>query len=406
MLDEATEIRDCVRRNAKSLSARLREIRRYLHQKPELSECEYETTEFLGDLVSDLGLAPNFAGDRRGVWADIQSSTGTPANRIAIRGDIDALPIQTQLQTRYASRVLGVMHACGHDAHATMVWGALAILKELADEKLLPDDSSTRVIFQPAEEISTGGQHMIDAGALDGVNAAIALHVDPSRPVGSFGYRDGAFTAGCDTFHLTVTGQAGHSARPHLTGDTVGAASSWVTDVYRRLPRNEDAREAVVVNVGQFVAGNAPNIVPGEVKLSGTVRTLSGESGERAKRQMQQLTKALELSHPVKAVLNFSTHTPPVINDTGINTTFRQAASVIVGESNVRSIPQPSMGAEDFSVIASKVPSAMMRIGVAGIDIGAQPLHTPTFDIDEAVLEHGAAVLALAAINLFTETTS
>ncbi|WP_146534656.1 amidohydrolase [Rubripirellula reticaptiva] len=400
---EATELQDRISRCAKSLTARLREIRRYLHQRPELSEREYATTEFLANLISDLGLTPNFAGDRRGVWADVDAKRGEHHIRVAIRGDIDALPIQTQLSTTYASGVDNAMHACGHDAHATMAWGALAILNELIGEQILPSGFAARVIFQPAEETSTGGRHMIQAGALDGIGAAIALHVDPSRPVGSFGYRDGAFTAGCDTFHLRVIGQPGHSARPHLTGDTIGAASSWVTDIYRRLPRNEDAREAVVVNVGQFTAGNAPNIVPGEVHLGGTVRTLSRESGERARQQMKRITEALELSHPVEAMLNFSTHTPPVFNDSGVNLAFRRAAIALVGDSNVRIIEQPSMGAEDFSFFASVVPAAMMRIGVTGSDVGAQPLHTPTFDIDESVLEHGAAVLALAAIELSTK---
>lgn len=400
MRPQGSDLHHHVRGHASSLVARLREIRRQLHQRPELSEQEYATTEFLASCISDLGLTPHFAGDRRGVWADVDATSSEHPIRVGIRGDIDALPIQTQLSTSYASQVKNVMHACGHDAHATMAWGALAILKALASEQRLPINCAPRVIFQPAEETSTGGRHMIEAGALDGVDAAIALHVDPTRPVGSFGYRDGAFTAGCDTFHLTVTGEPGHSARPHLTGDTVGAASSWVTDVYRRLPRNDDAREAVVVNVGQFRAGNAPNIVPGEVHLSGTVRTLSRESGQRARQQMKQITKALELSHPVKSCLKFSTHTPPVINDPHVNFSFRRAAGTIVGQPNVRIIEQPSMGAEDFSFFASEVPAAMMRIGVAGSDVGAQPLHTPAFDIDEAVLEQGAAVLALAAIEL------
>jgi amidohydrolase len=402
----ATEIEASVRRCAQLYCPRLREIRRYLHQRPELSEHEYATTEFLADLIFDMGLSPILAGDRRGVWVDVENASGEPVRRVAVRGDIDALPIQTQLNTAYASRVENVMHACGHDAHTAMTWGALAICNHLANEQQLPQGCAPRIVFQPAEETSTGGRHMIDAGAFEGVEAAIALHVDPSRRVGSFGFRDGAFTAGCDTFHVTITGQPGHGARPHLTGDTVGAASSWVTDIYRRLPRNEDAREAVVVNVGQFVAGNAPNIVPGEVQLSGTVRTLSRESGERAKQQMVKITKALELSHPVKARLAFSTHTPPVINHAAVNDVLRRSAAVIVGDANVHEIEQPSMGAEDFSFIASTVPAAMMRIGVAGVDVGIHPLHTPEFDIDEAALEYGAAVLALAAIELSTKATT
>ncbi|MDA8744330.1 amidohydrolase [Rubripirellula amarantea] len=402
MQSEAIELQDIVKRYAQSLAVRLREIRRYLHQRPELSEQEYETTEFIEDLIVTLGLTPHLAGDRRGAWVDLDANVSNQKHRVAIRGDIDALPIQTLLETSYASRVDCVMHACGHDAHATMAWGALAILTELANDNLLPDGTATRIIFQPAEETSTGGRHMIESGALEGVDSAIALHVDPSRPVGTFGYRDGAFTAGCDSFCMIINGQAGHGARPHLTGDTVGAAAHWISTIYERLPRHQDAREPIVVNVGQISGGHAANVVPAEVKLSGTLRTLSAESAMRARHQLMQISEALELTYPVTTQLTFGTHTPPVVNDIRVNSLLRFAASKIVGDANVRDIEQPSMGAEDFAFFASKVPAAMMRIGVAGVDVGSQPLHTPTFDIDESALVHGAAVLALAAIELST----
>ncbi|WP_417745431.1 amidohydrolase [Rosistilla oblonga] len=400
MVTEVPDIGRAMLQRAQTLSPRMRQIRRSLHQAPELSEHEFATTAYLADRIAELNLTPQYAGGRRGVWADIDGGAPLPGRRVAMRGDIDALPLQTQLEACYASQTAGVMHACGHDAHATMVWGATAILKQMRDAGDLPTTFASRSIFQPAEETSTGGIHMIDAGALQEVHCAIALHVDPSRNVGTFGFRDLAFTAGCDVFEMELTGKAGHGARPHLTGDTVGAAAAWIHEVYSRLPRSYDARDPIVVNVGQIQAGSAANIVPAKVSLGGTVRTLSIAAAEHAKDQIDRISQSLQLRYPVEAKVTYSRHTPPVINDPLINAAFRIAAGRIVGEENVHQIDQPSMGAEDFAFFGSKVPAAMMRIGVAGIEIGQQPLHTPTFDIDEAALPYGAAALALAAIDL------
>lgn len=394
----AEPIANNVKRLADAYSQRLREIRRYLHRRPERSGNEYATTEFLAEIVTDLGLEPIIAGDKRGLFVDVGDDSNGP--RIAIRGDIDALPIQTELETAYASRSADNMHACGHDAHATMAWGALAILNDLHSESPphvnLP---AVRVIFQPEEETSRGGLHMIEAGALNHVAAAIALHVDPTRPVGTIGVREGALTAGCDLFECEIDGRGGHGARPHLTSDTIGAAAQWVTDIYRRVPRTTDARDAVVVNVGQVNSGAAPNVVPSSAKLTGTLRTLTADSAEQAKVMMQDISNSIASVHRCTVSLKFGQHTPPVINDRTINEHLASAGIELLGESAVRRIKQPSMGAEDFAFIANEVPAAMFRLGVAGIDVGSEPLHTPKFDIDEAALPIGASVLAMAAIH-------
>ncbi len=406
MLEEALDLRDAIKQSARSLHPRIQELRRFLHRRPELSEQEYGTTEYLAQQITSLGLTPMLAGDGRGLWADVHSNGPRRAPRVALRGDIDALPIHSGLQTSYASLHPHVMHACGHDAHTAMVWGAMAILAQLAATTDLPIDFAARGIFQPAEETSTGGIHMIDAGALEGVTSAIALHVDPTRPVGTFGYRDGPFTAGCDVFELTVTGKAGHGARPHQTGDTIGAAATWVLDAYRQLPRHHDALDPIVINVGQINGGIAANVVPGAVHLSGTVRALSMEASEQARELMSHLAVALQWSHRVRTSLQFVRHTPPVLNDVTVCARFREAAEEIVGVSNVHAIERPSMGAEDFAFFASKVPAAMLRIGVAGDAVGNAPLHTPLFDIDETALEHGSAALALAALELSSRSPS
>ncbi len=387
-----------VRQLSRSFFPRMREVRRYLHRRPELSGDEIASTTFLAEIVSDIGLRPIMANENRGLFVDLGRNAG--GGRIAIRGDIDALPIQTELKCDYASRHGDVMHACGHDAHAAMAWGALAILHEMR-----LSTHSVRVLFQPEEETSRGGLHMIASGALEDVQAAIALHVDPTLGVGQVGVREGAFTAGCDLFTCEFTGDGGHGARPHLTSDLVGAVCQWVMDIYRRAPRVADSRDAVVVNVGEISAGTAPNVVPASASLSGTLRTLSMHSAGKAKSMMYQISEAIASLHGCKVNLQFGQHTPPVPNDPVVTSLLRNAASEFLGPEGVREIEQPSMGAEDFAFIANAVPAAMFRLGVAGIDVGSEPLHTSKFDIDEDALPIGASVLALAALRWHPDST-
>jgi len=243
---------------------------------------------------------------------------------------------------------------------------------------------------------------MIAAGALTDVSAAYALHVDPQRAVGTVGIRDGVFTSGCNVFECKFHGRGGHGARPNLTSDTIGAAAQWITDVYRRVPRVNDPRDAVVINVGRIRSGTASNIVPETASLTGTVRTLSRASTERSIELMHEISSAIGNVHGCAVDLQFGQHTPPVENTPWINAAIRTAAKRIVGDGNVREIDRPSMGAEDFAFIGSKIPVAMFRLGVAGINVGHHPLHTSRFDIDESALPIGAAILALSAFSIET----
>lgn len=383
---------DIVKNLANAFHMRMREVRRYMHRQPELSGSEYRTTEFLAEVVSDLGLNPILAGDDRGLFADIGGDS--ESRRIAIRADVDALPISSSLGKEYASRKSGVMHACGHDVHSAIAFGVGGMLSDLQRQGY---PIYARLIFQPEEETSRGGRHMIQSGALVNVDAAIALHVDSTRPVGTIGVRNGSFTAGCDTFQCRVTGRGGHGARPHLTSDTIGAAAQWITDVYRRTSRSTDARDAVVVNIGTIQAGAASNVVPADATMSGTLRYLSSDSGMTAKETMMTIATAVGSTHDCQLELTFGQHTPPVQNDPAIAEIIRASGTQLLGQTCVREIEQPSMGAEDFAFIAREIPAAMFRLGVAGIDVGSEPLHTSKFDIDESAMPIGASVLALAA---------
>jgi IAA-amino acid hydrolase len=388
------ELQEHIRRLAMDMQEDLRELRRHLHRMPEVSESEHGTTRFLANRVSELRLEPRFGRNRRGFWVDV----GGHENRSLIRSDIDALPIQTELQTPYASEVPGVMHACGHDAHATMAMGALRILNELSSESL-PDSPSfsSRVLFQPAEETSTGALEMIDSGVLNGINCAFGLHVDPSRRAGRFGARQGVFTSGCDVFHVEVLGKSGHSARPHLSGDTAAASAAWINDAIARIPRCHDSREPIVLSVGTIRGGTASNVVPSRVSITGTLRSASVQAETAAKRMLASVVNGIEARFNVNFELSYTQHTPPLHNDEEVSNCLRQTACAVFGEEQVDDIREISLGAEDFAFFAQHVPTAMMRLGV-GNDAICEPLHSPRFDIDESTLWMGAALLAASAV--------
>ncbi|MEO8270010.1 MAG: amidohydrolase, partial [Aureliella sp.] len=272
------------------LSADITAVRRHLHANPELSMQEFATTKYLAERVESLGIAAAITDQRIGLTSDWQSQQAESSQRrIGLRGDIDALPIDTVCTEQYASRSEGVMHACGHDAHASMVWGALAILHELDHRRALPWPVAVRAIFQPAEETSDGGPLMIAAGALQGLSSVLALHVDPTLSVGKVAGRAGPFTAACDCFDVEFIGRAGHSARPHLSIDAVAAAASWIGEMYARVPRVHDCRDPAVVSVGTIQGGSAANIVAGQTHLSGTIRTFSESARAAIMQEMRNV---------------------------------------------------------------------------------------------------------------------
>ena len=375
--------------NALAFEEDLVAFRRHLHSHPERTGNEVQTTQFIAERCRDLGLEPQIAGESRGLWCDV----GQGDARTLVRGDIDALPIQTTLQTDYRSRNDGVMHACGHDVHATCVFGALRLLRDRAESDA---SVSARFCFQPAEEDSTGARHMISAGVLRGVGRAIALHTDPGRPVGTVGVRDGAFTASCRVFELTVRGRGGHGARPFQTDDVLMAATAWLHDAALQVPRRTNNLHPVVFNVGSFHAGDAANVVPDAAALSGTLRATNRHQAETAWEVLQRITRLT--ADRFGCGMNLTTHhdNPPLVNDPGLTAAIGDAARSVLGSPNVVAMNDPSMGAEDFAFFSDHVPAAMFRLGIADGDgrVGHHGLHTSNFDVDERCLAVGAAVLA------------
>jgi amidohydrolase len=290
------------------------------------------------------------------------------------------------------------MHACGHDAHATMTLAAALALWKARD--LLPQPTSWRAIFQPAEEIGEGAFEMIDAGALDQVGSIVALHVDPELAAGRVASRVGVLTACCRELRVRILGRGGHAARPHQSNDPIAVAVHFVNSVYQFVPRSIDSRDPVVVTFGCIQGGSSANIIPDRVELLGTLRTLSRSSAERVEEQIRRIASGVSSISGVEIAVDFEQGTDAVVNDPAVTATCEAAASEVVGLSQIQNIPLPSMGGEDFAGYLRLVPGCLLRLGAAMPGEETHFLHSTRFDIDEAALAIGARLLARAAVFL------
>jgi amidohydrolase len=370
-------------------------LRRHLHAHPEPSGSELETSLLLYQRLDQAGLAVRMGPDGCGVVADNRAASDGP--RVAIRGDIDALLIHDQKLVRYRSQRDGVMHACGHDAHAAIVTFAALALRELERNGLAPWPLCWRAILQPAEETATGARRMVAAGALEGVGSIFALHVDPTRQVGEIGVRAGAFTAHCDSIAIIVRGRGGHGARPHESRDPVAAAAQLINALYQFVPRATNSQDAIVLSFGRIAGGQNANVIPEQVEIGGTLRTLDALVRTQTIDQIRQVARGVAETTGTQIEVGFEGNIPAVNNNADATQLLELAARDIAGVT-VRHIPRPSMGSEDFACFLDNVPGAMFRLGVARDLTRVTSLHTPTFDIDEAALPLGVKVLARAVV--------
>jgi amidohydrolase len=289
------------------------------------------------------------------------------------------------------------MHACGHDVHTATVFGAVSALDKLERSGELPWPVTWRGIFQPAEETSDGAASMVRAGALKDVDAIVALHVDPTRRAGTVGVRPGVFTASCDMMRVTVRGRGGHAARPHESLDPIAAAAQLISTLYQFIPRATDSQDAVVVSFGQIHGGLNANVIPEEVVLEGTVRTLNRNVRERTLAHIHRLAEGIENVTGTKLTVDFDDGTAPVDNDPAMTQLVERVAREVLGEDNVSQMPRPSMGSEDFAAYLEHAPGMMFRLGCAA-ELPWPGLHTPNFDVDERCLSVGAKILARSVV--------
>jgi amidohydrolase len=366
-------------------------LRRDIHAHPELAFEEVRTSGIVARELARLGIPTQTGIGRTGVVGTITG--GRPGPVLAIRGDMDALPIEERTGLAFASQTQGLMHACGHDVHSATLLGVAAILARLA-----PDLSGTvKLLFQPAEEILGGAIAMVEDGALEGVDMALGFHNHPDIPVGQFGYVHGATYAACDRFNITVRGVSGHAAYPHTTVDPIVAAAHLVAGLQSVVSREIGPLDACVVTVGAIHGGTVHNIIPDSCTLLGTVRTLSAHVRAQAEAAIRRFCAGTEAMYRTACELDWAPGVPPTVNDDDILQRSISAGRRQLGD--VFALGAASMGAEDFSVIASLVPSFVLRIG-SGAPGRADHLHNSGYQPDEACIALGAQALARAAVEL------
>jgi amidohydrolase len=377
---------------AQTFEKQLIQWRRDFHMHPELGFEETRTAARIAEEMAALGYQVQSGIGRTGVVADLDR--GGPV--VAVRADMDALPIQEQNQVPYASQVPGVMHACGHDAHIACALGAAKLLQD-------QDFSGTiRFLFQPAEEIEddegiSGAPRMIQDGAMDGVSSIIALHVDSSIPVGDIGLSPGPAAAGVDTLYATIHGRGGHGSRPETTVDPIYIASHTVLALYGILARRVSAKQPAVISLGSIHGGQANNVIPDDVEISATIRYTNSETQKLLHREIAQaltVPRALGGDCDYHIVIGY----PPMSNDPDISELLGRTATELMGPGHVEHL-ELEMGSEDFGFFSSLVPGAMFMLGCRLEDDERQH-HNPRFDIDERCLPVGAAILAEGALRL------
>jgi amidohydrolase len=375
-----------------SLFERMVALRRDLHRHPELSWEEHRTTDRLISELEHLGLSCERPLET-GVVGEIEGPPGVPA--VAIRADIDALPIQEETGLAYASEVPGVMHACGHDAHAAMLVGAAKLL--LSRREPLP--APVRLIFQPAEELGSGAKSMVEAGVLNGVGAIFGGHVDRHYPTGTVVAVEGTVNASTDAFRISIRGQQGHAARPHETVDAVVVGSLIVMAVQTIVSREIDPTHPSVLSICRFEAGTASNVIAGTALLAGTIRAQESEVRNHLRRSVARICESVGQLHQANIELEIEEGTPPLVNRGPMVEVARAAAAAALGPDQVRSVVRgANMGGEDFSWYLQEVPGCYVRLGARLPDSAGYPAHSSRFEIDEKVLVAGAAWLAEVAV--------
>ena len=321
-----------------------------------------------------------------------------PGKTIALRADMDALPIQDRKDAVYASKVRGVMHACGHDVHTAVLMGTAIVLARLKDRL----KGSVKFIFQPSEENALGGaQEMMEDGALsEPVPAVIAaLHCFPEMKVGTIGHKAGIMTAAADEIKIVVKGRCGHASRPHQTVDAVLVSSMVISAIHHIVSRRTDPLKPAVISIGTITGGTAENIIADRVEMAGTVRTLDIEMRGRMPRLIEDVIKGITLSVGADYEFHYRRINPPVVNDAPLDRLLKKSAVQVIGEKNVIELAEPMMGAEDFALFLEKTPGLMFRLGTGNPGKGIRsPLHSSTFDIDEDALLVGTKVLSWFAL--------
>ena len=377
---------------AQKFTPRLIEIRRHLHAHPELSGKEHQTSAYIAGVLSSCGLNVKEAVGKTGVVGELVGK-GSDRRTLAIRTDMDALPIQEHLELDFVSANPGIMHACGHDVHATLGMGTAMVLSQLSDN--LP--GNVRFLFQPAEEIALGAKWMVQDGAMKDVDAIYGVHVFPSIPARRVGIRYGALTSAADELEIVILGESGHGARPHQAIDAIWIAAQVITNLQQAISRTQNPLHPIVLSVGQIQGGRAPNIIADRVTMTGTVRSLHPESHANLPQWIENIVQGVCQTYGAKCQVDYRRGVPSVLNDKTLTQIIESATREAWGDESVQILPEPSLGAEDFSVYLDNIPGCMFRLGVGHDNKTNYPLHHPKFEVDEDAILTGVVTMAYAA---------
>jgi amidohydrolase len=372
--------------------------RRYLHANPELSFHEEKTAQFVYETLQSFGNLQLFRPTKTSVMARLIGDK--PGKVVAIRADMDALPIQEENTFDFASKNPGVMHACGHDGHTAMLLGTAKILSQLRHQI----KGEVRFLFQHAEELHPGGaEEMVQAGVMDGVDVVIGTHLWSPLETGKIGIVYGPMMASPDRFFIRIHGKGGHAALPHQTIDSIAIGAQVVTNLQHIVSRNTDPLEPLVVSVTQFIGGTTHNVIPGSVEIQGTVRSFDATLRQNVPKLMERIVKGITEAHGATYEFEYEYGYRPVINDEKVTRVIEETVREVFGEEAIDHL-KPNMGGEDFSAFQQKAPGSFFYVGAGNKEKGiVYPHHHPRFTIDEDALEIGVRLFVHAALKLLAE---
>lgn len=373
-----------------TIKEEMKAVRRAIHNNPEVSGKEFATSELIAKELKAMGVdVQNFEGKTGVVGLIRGKQTG---KTIALRADMDALPLQETTNLEFSSKNSMVAHACGHDIHTAVLLGCAKILNQRREELA----GNVKFIFQPAEETLSGAKSMIEAGALENpdVDAIIALHCWPDLPVGSVGVKKGSFMASADTLDITIHGRAGHAAHPHKSIDPIVITGQVISALQTIISREVSPIDSAVITIGKINGGTAANIIADKVEMAGTVRTINKSLRDKMPQMIERVVCKTAESMNGSAVVNYHLGTPPLINDEEIVSLIEKTAVNALSHNNVITLESASMGGEDFAFYLEKIPGAMFRLGTSNSDPATcLALHNPRLVFDDQAIATGIVVL-------------
>ncbi len=395
-----------IRELAKVNHQKVVEFRRYFHMYPEVSWEEVQTSERIAKILKEMGcenIRIGFGGTSCGVTAEITGSR--PGKCVALRADMDALPIKEDTGLSFSSKNEGVMHACGHDSHMAMLLGAAMILMEMKEHL----SGRVLLIFQPCEETALkicGADQMVREGVIEDVEAICGLHIWSPLAAGKIGYCSGPMMAACDAWEAVIQGKGGHGSAPHETFDPTIAAAQVISSIQTIVSREIDPQSTAVISTGSMQAGSAFNIIPDKVKLEGTARTFTREVQDHVEQSLRRIVEGVSQIFRCKADFRYAKYVPATINDNRLSILIKELGEDLIGTENMEEIA-PVMASEDYSYYQLKIPGVFFFLGTRDSEKGCDfPHHSPKFNVDEDVFVTGTSMLAGFAIKMLISTSN